>query len=97
MGFLAQKEEKAAVLGNSYDDVGKAKRREDWSDVLREVDEMWFHLLAGGESLLMILMETNRRTVSKKLAIAEIRHSIFKDFGTLISATPIDADRIRSR
>ncbi|XP_028967245.1 NACHT domain- and WD repeat-containing protein 1-like [Galendromus occidentalis] len=49
MGFLAQKEEKAAVLGNSYDDVGKAKRRDDWSDVLREVDEMWFHLLAGGK------------------------------------------------
>ncbi|XP_022645261.1 NACHT domain- and WD repeat-containing protein 1-like isoform X3 [Varroa destructor] len=49
MGFLAQKEDKAGVLGNLYDDVGKSKRRDDWSDILREVDETWMHLLQGGE------------------------------------------------
>lgn len=46
LGFLMQKEEK----GSAFDDSSKSKRKEDWSDLLREVDELWFHILESGDS-----------------------------------------------
>ncbi|XP_065301006.1 protein qui-1-like isoform X1 [Dermacentor albipictus] len=45
LGFLMQKEEK----GPAFDDSSKSKRKEDWSDLLREVDELWQHLFHSGD------------------------------------------------
>ncbi|XP_040062194.2 NACHT domain- and WD repeat-containing protein 1 [Ixodes scapularis] len=45
LGFLMQKDEK----GPAFDDSNKSKRKEDWSDLLREVDELWNHLFQSGD------------------------------------------------
>lgn len=44
-------------------DESKPKRRDDWAEMLREIDELWYHLMKSGqliniESALIILKST---------------------------------------
>ncbi|XP_067120731.1 protein qui-1-like [Centruroides vittatus] len=51
LGYLMQKEEKVKTSGNVLvlEDSMKLKKKDDWSDMLREVDELWIHLLLSGD------------------------------------------------
>ncbi|KFM80428.1 Vegetative incompatibility protein HET-E-1, partial [Stegodyphus mimosarum] len=44
LGFLMEKEKEE----NSGTDP--SKRKDDWCDILREIDELWYHLLRSGDS-----------------------------------------------
>nr|XP_042901313.1 NACHT domain- and WD repeat-containing protein 1-like [Parasteatoda tepidariorum] len=44
LGFLMEKEQKGSPM-----DESKSKRRDDWSDMLREIDELWYHLMLSGD------------------------------------------------
>ncbi|CAL1279539.1 unnamed protein product [Larinioides sclopetarius] len=44
LGFLMEKEQKGSPL-----DESKSKRKDDWSDMLREIDELWYHLMLSGD------------------------------------------------
>lgn len=48
-------------------DESKPKRRDDWAEMLREIDELWYHLMKSGElinteSALKILHVTYRES-----------------------------------
>lgn len=34
-------------------DESKPKRRDDWAEMLREIDELWYHLMKSGQSINM--------------------------------------------
>ncbi|GFY70831.1 NACHT domain-and WD repeat-containing protein 1 [Trichonephila inaurata madagascariensis] len=52
LGFLMEKEQKGSPL-----DESKSKRKEDWSDMLREIDELWYHLMFSGQSNDSVMLD----------------------------------------
>lgn len=34
-------------------DESKPKRRDDWAEMLREIDELWYHLMKSGQLFIM--------------------------------------------
>ncbi|XP_064458388.1 protein qui-1-like [Ornithodoros turicata] len=86
LGFLMQKEEK----GPAFEDSNKSKRKEDWSDLLREVDELWYHILQSGDSKRLdqdavcnfefLLSAVRGASISYVRSVLEIARSQFLDW-----------------
>ncbi|XP_054724725.1 protein qui-1-like [Uloborus diversus] len=53
LGFLMEKEKFSKMLFSTKQDenssISSEKRKDDWCDILREIDELWFHLLRSGD------------------------------------------------
>ncbi|GIY81454.1 WD repeat-containing protein 55 homolog [Caerostris extrusa] len=52
LGFLMEKDQKGSPL-----DESKSKRKDDWSDMLREIDELWCHLMLSGQSNDSVMLD----------------------------------------